>query len=56
MSKHGISNGDVQKAVGYMGLEPRKDVLATEIYQKSISYINTSETGFCKSSAKIKSS
>lgn len=39
-----------------MGMEPRKEVLAREVGQKSISYISTSEKDFCKSSAKIKSS
>lgn len=56
MSKCGIPSGDMQKSVSYMRPQPRKEVVAREIEQKGISYINTSEKGFCKSSAKIKSS
>lgn len=56
MSKYEIPRGDVHKAVGYMGMESRKEVSAREIDQKSMSYINTSEKDFCKSVAKIKCS
>lgn len=56
MLKCKILRGKMQKAVGYMGMKPRKEVLARETDQKSIKYTNISEKDFCKSLAKIKCS